>query len=452
MTKPSKIFKALLLKAIYCINRIAKIATNMQQGGLWCMDIKREQYLNNLISRMHNGMIKVITGIRRSGKSYLLFNIFKNYLLKKGVPISHIITVELDHRKNKKYRDPDAILDHIESLIEDDEPYYILLDEVQMLQEFEEVLNSLLHIRNADIYVTGSNSKFLSKDVITGFRGRGDEIHIYPLTFKEFMEAYDGDIYHGWAEYVIYGGLPLTVTMKTEEQKISYLINLFKETYLKDLIERHNIEKVQELEDLINILASAIGSLTNPPKIEATFKSSIQSTISLNTIRQYIEYLEDAFIINKANRYNVKGRKYIGTPLKYYFEDVGLRNARLGFRQVEETHLMENIIYNELRSRGYSVDVGVVEKRGTKDGKEFRSQLEIDFVANLGSKRYYIQSAFSMPTEEKRIQEKTSLLNVNDSFKKIIIVKDIVNVTRDENGITTISIYDFLLQDNSLEL
>lgn len=417
------------------------------------MDIKRDKYLNDLINRMHNGMIKVVTGIRRCGKSYLLFNIFKNYLLEQGVPASHIIMIELDQRKNKKYRDPDVILDYIESLIEEDGQYYIMLDEVQMLQEFEEVLNSLLHIRNADVYVTGSNSKFLSKDVITEFRGRGDEIHIYPLTFKEFMEAYDGDMYHGWAEYVVYGGLPLTVTMKTEEQKISYLTNLFKETYLRDIIERYHIEKIQELEDLINILASSIGSLTNPPKLEATFKSVIQSTISLNTIRQYIEYLEAAFIINKANRYNVKGRKYIGTPLKYYFEDVGLRNARLGFRQVEETHLMENVIYNELRSRGYSVDVGMVEKRGVnKDGKEYRSQLEIDFVANLGSKRYYIQSAFSMPTEEKRIQEKASLVNINDSFKKIIVVKDIVNVTRDEDGITTMSIYDFLLKENSLEL
>lgn len=417
------------------------------------MDIKRDKYLNDLINRMHNGMIKVVTGIRRCGKSYLLFTIFKRYLFDQGIPESHIITIELDQRKNKKYRDPDVILDYIESLIEDDEQYYIMLDEVQMLQEFEEVLNSLLHIRNADIYVTGSNSKFLSKDVITEFRGRGDEIHIYPLTFKEFMEAYDGDMYRGWAEYVVYGGLPLTVTMKTEEQKINYLTNLFKETYLKDIIERHHIEKTQELEDLVNILASSIGSLTNPPKIEATFKSAIQSTISLNTIRQYIEHLEDAFIINKANRYNVKGRKYIGTPLKYYFEDVGLRNARLGFRQVEETHLMENIIYNELRSRGYSVDVGVVEKRGTdENGKEYKNQLEIDFVANLGSKRYYIQSAFSMPTEEKRIQEKASLVNVNDSFKKIIVVKDVMNVTKDEDGITTMSIYDFLLKENSLEL
>ena len=417
------------------------------------MDIKRDKYLNDLINRMHNGMIKVVTGIRRCGKSYLLFHIFKNYLLEKGIPESHMIMIELDQRKNKKYRDPDAILDYIESLISDDEPYYIILDEVQMLNEFEEVLNSLLHISNADIYVTGSNSKFLSKDVITEFRGRGDEIHIYPLTFKEFMEAYEGDIYHGWAEYVVYGGLPLTVTMKTEEQKIHYLTNLFQETYLKDIMERHRIEKTQELEDLVNILASAIGSLTNPPKIEATFKSVIQSTISLNTIRQYLEYLEDAFIINKTNRYDVKGRKYIGTPLKYYFEDVGLRNARLGFRQIEETHLMENIIYNELRSRGYSVDVGMVEKRGKDaEGKEYKNQLEIDFVANLGSKRYYVQSAFSMPTEEKCVQEKASLINVNDSFKKIIVVKDVVNVTRDEAGITTMSIYDFLLKENSLEL
>ena len=417
------------------------------------MDIKRDKYLNDLINRMHNGMIKVVTGIRRCGKSYLLFNIFQRYLQQQGIDDSHIITIELDRRSNKKYRDPDVILEYIESLITDDDQYYIMLDEVQMLNEFEEVLNSLLHISNADIYVTGSNSKFLSKDVITEFRGRGDEIHIYPLTFKEFMEAYDGDIYHGWAEYVIYGGLPLTVTMKTEEQKIKYLTTLFAETYLKDIIERHNIEKTQELEDLINILASAMGSLTNPPKIQATFKSAIQSSISQNTIRQYIEYLEDAFLINKTDRYNVKGRKYIGSPVKYYFEDVGLRNARLGFRQVEETHLMENVIYNELRSRGYSVDVGVVEKRTTDEtGKSVRKQLEIDFVANLGSKRYYIQSAFSMPTEEKSLQEKASLVNVNDSFKKIVIVKDVVNITRDLDGITTMSIYDFLLKENSLEL
>lgn len=417
------------------------------------MEIKRDKYLNALIDRMNNGLIKVVTGIRRCGKSYLIFNIFKDYLLDQGIPESHIITIELDQRKDKKYRDPDIILDYIESCITDKEQYYVLLDEVQMLREFEEVLNSLLHIKNADIYVTGSNSKFLSKDIITEFRGRGDEVHIYPLTFKEFMQVYEGDLYHGWAEYTVYGGLPLTVSMKTEEQKILYLTKLFDETYLRDIIERHRIEKSQELEDLVNVLASSIGSLTNVPKMEATFKSVIKSDISANTIRQYIEYLEDAFVINKANRYDVKGRKYIGTPVKYYFEDVGLRNARLGFRQIEETHIMENIIYNELRSRGYSVDVGVVEKRGVnEEGKAERKQLEIDFVANLGSKRYYIQSAFSMKTEEKQMQEKASLIRVNDSFKKIIVVKDVVNVTRDEVGITTMSVYDFLLKENSLEL
>lgn len=417
------------------------------------VNIARDKYLRDLINRMNNGMIKVVTGIRRSGKSYLLFKLFYEYLLSQGVLESHIIKIELDQRKNRIYRDPDVILDYIETLIEDDKQYYILLDEVQMLNDFEEVLNSLLHISNVDIYVTGSNSKFLSKDVITEFRGRGDEIHVFPLTFKEFMQVYDGDMYRGFADYIVYGGLPLISTMKTETQKVNYLTNLFNETYLKDIIERNHIEKTQELEDLINVLASAIGSLTNPPKIQATFKSSIGSAISINTIRQYIEYLEDAFIISKAQRYNIKGRKYIGTPLKYYFEDIGLRNARLGFRQVEETHLMENIIYNELRYRGYSVDVGVVEKREmSENGKQIRKALEIDFVANLGSQRYYIQSALSMPTPEKQIQEKTSLINVADSFKKIIIVKDIVNIKRDENGIVTMSIYDFLLKENSLDL
>ena len=417
------------------------------------MEIKRDKYLQDLINRMHNHMIKVVTGVRRSGKSYLIFHIFQNYLIEQGVHQSHIIRIELDQRKYRQYRDPDVILEYLESCIHDDKMYYILLDEVQLLNEFEEVLNSLLHIDNVDVYVTGSNSRFLSKDVITEFRGRGDEIHIFPLTFKEFMQVYEGDMYRGWADYMLYGGLPLTATMKTEEQKISYLTRLFEETYLKDIIERYHIEKTQKLEDLTNILASAIGSLTNVPNIESTFRSVLHSNISGNTIRQYIEYLEDAFIIHKANRYNVKGRKYIGTPVKYYFEDVGLRNARLGFRQVEETHLMENIVYNELRSRGYTVDVGLVEKRGKDvNGKSERKQLEIDFIANQGSRRYYIQSAFAMPDEEKKKQEKMSLLQIRDSFKKIIVVKDVVNVTRDENGITTMSVYDFLLNDHSLEL
>lgn len=417
------------------------------------MEIKRDNYLRKLTDRMHNGMIKVITGIRRSGKSYLVFRIFRNYLSEIGVDESHIIAIELDQRKNREYRNPDVILDYIDSLITDKEDYYILLDEVQMLEEFEEVLNSLLHIANADIYVTGSNSRFLSKDIITEFRGRGDEVHIYPLSFREFMEARDGDRYQGWADYVTYGGLPLITMMKTEEQKTGYLTRLFEETYIRDIMERNHIEKVQELNDLINVLASSVGSLTNPSRIKATFQSVIQSDISLNTIRQYMECLKDAYMISEANRYDVKGRKYIGTPLKYYFEDVGLRNARLGFRQIEETHLMENIIYNELRIRGFQVDVGVVQKRVRKsDGKQEKSQAEIDFVANLGSRRYYIQSAFRLPDEEKVRQEKASLLCVNDSFKKIIVVRDVVNIQRDEKGITTMGIFDFLLNDNSLEL
>lgn len=414
------------------------------------MEIKRDKYLNDLINRMHNSLIKVVTGIRRSGKSFLLFHLFRNYLLESGVPESHIITIELDQRKYRQLRDPNALLDHIDSLITDQEPYYILLDEVQMLDHFEEALNSLLHVRNADIYVTGSNSKFLSKDIITEFRGRGDEIHVFPLTFQEFMQAYDGDEYHGWTDYVTYGGLPLVATMKTEEQKVQYLTRLFEETYIKDIRERNAIEKVQELNDLINVLASAVGSLTNPTRIKATFKSVVQSDISLNTIRQYIEYLEEAFVIHAAQRYDVKGRRYIGTPMKYYFEDVGLRNARLGFRQTEETHLMENVIYNELRARGFQVDVGVVPAR--RPGTQERAQLEVDFVANLGSRRYYIQSAYRIPDVEKERQEKASLLKVNDSFKKIVVVKDIIHVQRDEKGITTMSIYDFLLKKNSLEL
>lgn len=416
------------------------------------MEIQRPQYIDLLLNRMHNKMIKVITGMRRSGKSYLLFNLFKKTLIAQGVAQSHIISIELDRYENRAFRDPDVVLEYIHSCIKEEGMYYLLMDEVQMLSDFEEVLNSLMHNDSLDIYVTGSNSKFLSKDVMTQFRGRGDEIHVFPLTFKEFMQVYEGDVYHGWSEYVVYGGLPLVATMRTDEQKIHYLTNLFTETYLKDIIERYHIDKIQEMDDLLNVLASFVGSLTNPPKIEATFKSTIHANISMNTIRQYLAYLEDAFLIHKAYRYNVKGRKYIGTPLKYYFEDVGLRNARLGFRQVEETHLMENIIYNELRSRGYSVDVGVVEKRERDErGKEIKKQLEIDFIANLGSNRYYIQSAFSMPTEQKRIQEKASLVNVKDSFKKIILVKDVMKVSHDEDGIVTMSVYDFLLNENSLD-
>ena len=417
------------------------------------MEIRRDIYLKKLINRMHNGMIKVVTGIRRSGKSYLLFTIFKDYLLSEGVDEDHIISIELDRLENKKYRNPYVVLEKIRSQLIDSKDYYIFLDEVQLLDQFEDVLNSLLHIKNVDVYVTGSNSKFLSKDIITEFRGRGDEVHVYPVSFREYMTVFNGDKYEGWSSYVRFGGLPLTVTMNSDEQRVEYLTRLFEETYIKDIIERNHIEKKQELNDLINVLASGIGSLTNPSKIVATFNSVIQSDISLNTVRSYIEYLEDAFIISEANRYDVKGRKYIGTPLKYYFEDVGLRNARLGFRQVEETHLMENIIYNELRVRGFSVDVGVVMKRKrTKAGVQEKKQLEIDFIANQGSRRYYIQSAFSIPDEEKREQEKASLINVGDSFKKIIIVKDVVKPWHDVDGILTISLYDFLLDEKSLEL
>ena len=417
------------------------------------MEIKREKYLKALTNRMHNGMIKVITGIRRCGKSYLIFKIFKNYLKEIHISDDHIIEIALDERKNKHYRNPDVLLDYVENKITDSALYYLLLDEVQLLDEFEEVLNSLLHISNLDIYVTGSNSRFLSKDIITEFRGRGDEIHMFPLTFKEYMQGYSGDVYHGFADYIMYGGLPLILSMKTEEQKVEYLTRLFEETYIKDIRERNRIDKVQELNDLINVLASAVGSLTNPSKIEATFKSNLHSDISINTIRQYIAFLQDAFVIHEAQRFDVKGRKYIGSPLKYYFEDVGLRNARLGFRQHEETHLMENILYNELRARGFNVDVGVVPIRKTvSSGERERSQLEIDFIATLGSRKYYIQSAFSLPDEEKIKQEKTPLLNVGDSFKKIIIVHDTLNIRRDDDGITTMNIYDFLLNEHSLDM
>ncbi len=416
------------------------------------MEIKRDKYLEDLKDRMNNGMIKVVTGIRRSGKSYLIFTIFKEYLINEGVNEDHVIEMEFDKKENAKYRDPDALLDFVKERIKDKEEYYVLLDEVQMLEDFEEVLNSLMHIKNLDIYVTGSNSKFLSSDILTEFRGRGDEVHVYPLTFQEAMQNYKGDIYHGWAEYVTYGGLPLVWGMRTDQQKIKYLTDLFEKTYLSDIIDHNGIEKTEELEALLNVLASAVGSLTNPTKIEATFKSVLKSKISRNTIVQYIEYLKDAFIINEANRYDVKGRKYIGTPLKYYYEDLGLRNARLGFRQVEETHLMENAVYNELLSRGYAVDVGVVEKRKrNQEGKQEKRKLEIDFVANMGSCRYYIQSAFQIPDQEKERQEKESLNNVDDSFKKIVLVRDIVKITRDEKGIVTMSIYDFLMDKDSLE-
>lgn len=417
------------------------------------MEVQRNTYLKKLINRMHNGMIKVITGIRRSGKSYLLLTLFRNHLRASGIQDNHILVMEFDRIENRQYRDPYVLLDYLKKQITDERDYYILLDEVQMLQSFEEVLNSLMRESNLDIYVTGSNSKFLSKDVLTEFRGRGDEVHIFPLSFQEFMQIYDGDVYHGWAEYMIYGGLPLAVIMKTDEQKVQYLKSLFRETYIKDIVERNKIEKQKELEDLLNVLSSTIGGLTNPLKIEDTFKSRLHSSISNNTISKYIVYLKEAFVINEAQRYDVKGRKYIGSPVKYYFEDVGLRNALLDFRQVEETHLMENIIYNELRMRGYNVDVGNVKQRfvDKSSGSKLTKHLEIDFVANLGSRRIYIQSAFQMPNAEKIKQEKASLLAIKDSFKKIIIVKDVIKPFQDEDGILTIGLFDFLQNSNSLE-
>ena len=416
------------------------------------MQIKRDKYLQDLKDRIGNGMIKVITGLRRCGKSYLVFTIFKNFLLSEGIPEDHIIGMEFDREENAAYRDPGILLEYVKEHIRDQENHYLFLDEVQMLRDFEGVLNSLLHTSNLDIYVTGSNSRFLSKDVLTEFRGRGDEVHVFPLTFQEAMQTYKGDMYHCWADYITYGGMPLIWGMKSDQQKIKYLTDLYNKTYLSDILERNGIRKTEELEAILNILASATGSLTTPSKIEATFKSVLKSKISRNTIVTYIEYLEDAFLINKANRYDVKGRKYIGSPLKYYYEDLGLRNARLGFRQTEQPHLMENAIFNELLYRGYAVDVGVVEVRPRgQDGTQVRNRLEIDFVANLGSKRYYIQSAFRIPDEEKEEQEKRPLNSIDDSFKKIVLVRDVVKTSRDENGIVTMSIYDFLLDRMSLE-
>lgn len=417
------------------------------------MQIPRDIYLKKLINRMHNGMIKVITGIRRSGKSYLLLKLFRSHLLASGVQEDHIIVMEFDRRENKPYCDPDRFLAYLHAHMQDAGSYYVLLDEVQNLQDFESVLNSLLYEENVDAYVTGSNSRFLSTDVITEFRGRGDEVHVYPLSFREFMTAYKGETYRGWQEYLLYGGLPFTVTRQTDEEKSEYLQHLFRETYLKDIIERNHLEKHQELEDLLNVLASSIGSLTNAPKIVATFKSRLGSSISINTVKSYIGYLQEAFLIQEAKRYDVKGRKYIGTPVKYYFEDVGLRNALLNFRQVEETHLMENIVYNELRLRGYHVDVGNVSQRvyNPETGARTVKHLEVDFVANLGSKRYYIQSAYAIPDEEKRQQEKASLLALKDSFKKIIVVNGFVPTTHDDDGILTIGLLDFLLDTDSLD-
>ena len=417
------------------------------------MKIERSIYLKKLIDRQHNGMIKVITGVRRCGKSYLVFNLFYDYLKSQGVDNDHIIMVNLESRRNIKLRSPDSLLDYIDSRMHDDNMYYILLDEVQLVDEFEDVLNSYLSVPNADVYVTGSNAKFLSKDVITEFRGRGDEVKIYPLSFSEYMSAYNGSQQRGLDDYMTYGGLPFILSLKSEEQKSTYLKNLFAETYIKDIKDRYKIRHEDELEDLLNIISSSVGSLTNPAKLVNTFKSMKNISITADTLKSYLEYLCDSFLVTKAMRYDVKGKRYIDTPYKYYFTDTGLRNARINFRQDEKTHLMENIIFNELLIRGFNVDVGVVPvvKIGD-DGKQHRSQLEIDFVCNQGSRRYYIQSAFRMDSDDKLRQEQASLLNVRDSFKKIIITGEEGLIHRNEQGITTMSIYDFLLNPDSLEL
>lgn len=415
------------------------------------MEIKRDYYLNKLIEARNDKLIKVITGIRRCGKSYLLDPIFKNYLISQGIEESHIIRVNLDARENIHLLNPDVLDQYLREKIIDDSMYYIILDEIQLVSEFESVLNGLLRIPNVDIYVTGSNSKFLSTDIITEFRGRGEEIRIYPLSFSEFMSVYDGDKLEGFIEYYTYGGLPLIVEMKTEERKMSYLKEQQQNVYINDVIERNKIANDSELMTLVEIISSGIGSLTNPKKLSDTFKSTMNNSIAPETISKYLKYLEEAFIIEKAKRYDIKGKKYINTPSKFYFSDIGIRNSLINFRQIEETHIMENLIYLELKRRGYNVDVGVIEHRENENSKLLYKQLEVDFIANKGNNRYYIQSAFSMPTIEKEKQEERPLLKIKDSFKKFIIVKDYIKRKRDDSGIITMSIFDFLLDINSLE-
>lgn len=428
------------------------------------MEIRRDKYLNDLVVRKGNGMIKVVTGIRRCGKTYLVFDLFVRHIIESGVPEDHIIALALDDRANVRYRDVNALYDYLMERIGNDRGvYYVLLDEIQYAITVKElrskdeppalygVLNGLLHRRNVDVYVTGSNSKLLSTDVMTEFRGRGDEVRIHPLTFAEFMQAFDGDRQAGWAEYVMYGGLPLTLSMHAPEQKVSYLTGLFEEVYLSDVIERNHLTKSQELESLLGVLASSIGSLTNPSKIEATFRSELHSRLDADTVKRYIGHLGEAFLVSEATRYDVRGRRYIGTPKKYYFEDMGLRNARLGFRQIEESHIMENIIYNELRARGFSVDVGVVDRRMKNNGHDERRRYEVDFVANLGYRRYYIQSALQLDTPEKAAQEKRSLSLIEDSFRKIVVVNRVMRPYMDDDGILTMGLFDFLLNPNSLD-
>ena len=417
------------------------------------MEIKRDIYLNKLIMSMHNGMIKVVTGIRRCGKSYLLFNLFNDYLKAQGVDDEHIIKVDLEDRRNKKLRNPDALLEYIDARIAKGGMHYVMLDEVQWVDEFEDVLNSYLKIPNVDVYVTGSNSKFLSSDVITEFRGRGDEIKVAPLSFSEYFSVFNGSREEAMEEYVTFGGLPKIATMQTNEEKMKYLQTLFKKTYITDILDRYKIKNEEELEELINILASSIGGLINPNKLVNTFKSVKNVSISPNTVSFYLEILQEVFMVEKSIRYDIKGKKYIDTPAKYYFADLGLRNARINFRQHEVTHLMENLIYNELRIRELLVDVGVVVvNTKNEEGKSQRKQLEVDFVCNEGSKRCYIQSALRLPNEEKREQELRSLMNISDNFQKFVITEDPIKRYQDENGVVFMNIYEFLLDIESLRV
>jgi len=414
--------------------------------------IKRDMYLNRLIERRENGMIKVVTGIRRCGKSYLLFKLYYQYLLDSGVDASRILLIPLDDDDYEELRDSKKLSAYIKEQITDEGVWYVFLDEVQMCRNFEAVLNGLNRRENLDIYVTGSNSKFLSSDVLTEFRGRGDEVRVYPLSFAEYVSAYPGDKYDAWTDYYTYGGLPMILARKTDEMKSKYLTDLCRELYLKDIEERNHLKGDNVMAELVNVLASGVGSLTNPSKLSRTFASN-GIIVSDKTLGLYLGYLQDAFFINKAERYDIKGKKYIGSPFKYYFTDVGLRNARLNFRQQEENHIMENIIYNELLVRGLNVDVGVVERfEKDENGKVVRKRLEVDFVCNRGSQRYYIQSAFAIPDAEKMQQEQNSLIHIGDSFKKIIVVKDKIKLWRNDKGIVIMGIMDFLLNPGSLDL
>ena len=417
------------------------------------MIIQRPIYLNKLIESRHNHMIKIVTGVRRCGKSYLLFILYTEWLKQQGVKSSHIIHIDLEDRRNKELRDPDNLMNYIDGKMKDDEMYYIMVDEIQHVAEFEDVLNSYLKIMNADVYVTGSNARFLSKDVVTTFRGRGDEIRVFPLCFSEFMSIYEGNVERGLDEYMTYGGMPQILEHTSEPKKSEYLKSLFENTYIRDIKERYHIKNDEVMDNLLDVVTSSIGSLTNPTKLANTLTSIRHENINNKTTNNYLEYICDSFLMERVERYDVKGKRYFESPYKYYFVDLGLRNARLNFRQLEKTHMMENVIYNELRIRGFNIDVGVVPVlKRDNEGKMTRNHLEIDFVCNQGSKRYYIQSAYRMPTEEKVEQEEASLRNINDSFKKIVIVGEDILVKRNEAGITTMSIYDFLLNPNSLEL